>query len=200
MTTSRGAATRQQLLDAALCVFSKRGYARATTREIAETAGVAEGTIYRHFPDKRELFRSALAAASPTALEEFVELAGLAGQGTIRDNLARFITALEDIERDLAPLQSSMWADAELTESLSSPNQPEVGGPGLALKPLVAYLLAEQKLGRIRQDIDCERAAFALFAVPFTSVVLGRMSPGQIGDHESDLMETIDVILNGLLP
>jgi AcrR family transcriptional regulator len=188
------------LLDAALCVFSKRGYARATTREIAETAGVAEGTIYRHFPDKRELFRSALAAASPTALEEFVELAGLAGQGTIRDNLARFITALEDIERDLAPLQSSMWADAELTESLSSPNQPEVGGPGLALKPLVAYLLAEQKLGRIRQDIDCERAAFALFAVPFTSVVLGRMSPGQIGDHESDLMETIDVILNGLLP
>jgi AcrR family transcriptional regulator len=188
------------LLDAAVRVFSQRGYARATTREIAETAGVAEGTIYRHFADKQELFRSALAAAGPTALDEFVELTGLAGQGTIRDNLARFITALEDIERDLAPLQASMWSDAELTERLASSRQPDVGGPGLALGPLAAYLLAEQRLGRIRRDVDCERAAFALFAVPFASVVMGRMSPGEIGARGSDLMETIDVILNGLLP
>ena len=188
------------MLDAAVRVFSKRGYARATTREIAEAAGVAEGTIYRHFADKQELFRSALTAAGPSALEEFVELAGLAGQGSVRENLARFISALEDVERDLAPLQASMWSDAELTRSLSFPNQPGAAGPGLALKPLVAYLIAEQGLGRIRTDIDCERAAFALFAVPFASVMMGRMSPAEIGTRSPDLMETIDVILNGLLP
>jgi len=197
MTARRGAATRQQLLDAAVEVFSQRGYSGATTREIAETAGVAEGSIYRHFADKSALFREALESVKPDAMDELV---GLVGHGTIRDNLAQFIAVLEDVERDIAPLQASMLSDAELSKRLLSASQSEVTGPGVALKPLAAYLLAEQKLGRIRADVDCERAAFALFAVVFTSVVLGRMSPGQIGDHQSDLMATIDVILNGLLP
>jgi AcrR family transcriptional regulator len=47
---------RQQILDAALSVFSERGFAEATTAEIARTAGIAEGTIYKYFPSKRELF------------------------------------------------------------------------------------------------------------------------------------------------
>ena len=200
MRTDRGAATRQQLLDAAVRVFSKRGYARATTREIAETAGVAEGSIYRHFADKSALFREALESVKPDAMDELVGLGALVGHGTVRDNLAQFIAVLEDVERDIAPLQASMLSDAELTKRLVSTSQPEVARPDAALKPLAAYVLAEQKLGRIREDVDCELAAFALFAVPFASVVMGRMSPTQIGERESDLMETIDVILNGLLP
>ena len=41
--------TRQALMDAALTVFVERGFARATTREIAHRAGLSEGTMYRHF-------------------------------------------------------------------------------------------------------------------------------------------------------
>jgi AcrR family transcriptional regulator len=47
---------RQQILDAALDVFSRNGFAMATTAEIAHTAGLAEGTIYNYFDSKRELF------------------------------------------------------------------------------------------------------------------------------------------------
>jgi AcrR family transcriptional regulator len=47
---------RQQILDAALPIFSSKGFATSTTSEIAEAAGVAEGTIYNYFPTKRELF------------------------------------------------------------------------------------------------------------------------------------------------
>jgi AcrR family transcriptional regulator len=46
---------KQQILDAALATFSKKGFAEATTAEIARTAGIAEGTIYKYFPSKREL-------------------------------------------------------------------------------------------------------------------------------------------------
>ena len=56
MTPRHGEDTREALIDAALEVFLRRGFARATTREIAQTAGVAEGTIYRHFADKYALF------------------------------------------------------------------------------------------------------------------------------------------------
>lgn len=49
-------ARRAQLLQTAASVFSARGYARATTKEIAKAAGVTEPIIYRHFSSKRELF------------------------------------------------------------------------------------------------------------------------------------------------
>src|SRR5438128_540036 len=55
--------TRQRLVHAALELFSTRGYAATTTAEIARKAGVAEGTIYRHFQSKQhllnELYRGA---------------------------------------------------------------------------------------------------------------------------------------------
>ncbi|MCB8942775.1 MAG: TetR/AcrR family transcriptional regulator [Ardenticatenaceae bacterium] len=51
----RIAARKQQILDAAAHVFSQKGYERATTREIAETADLAEGTLYNYFPSKRDL-------------------------------------------------------------------------------------------------------------------------------------------------
>jgi AcrR family transcriptional regulator len=47
---------KQQILDAALAVFSEKGFAAATTAEIAQAAGIAEGTIYNYFKSKRELF------------------------------------------------------------------------------------------------------------------------------------------------
>lgn len=47
---------KQQILAAALAVFSKKGFAAATTVEIAQVAGIAEGTIYNYFKSKRELF------------------------------------------------------------------------------------------------------------------------------------------------
>ncbi len=46
---------RNQILDAAMTVFAEKGFHRATTREIAETAGVAEGTIYNYFAGKDDL-------------------------------------------------------------------------------------------------------------------------------------------------
>jgi AcrR family transcriptional regulator len=49
-------ARQQQILKAALDVFSRKGYAAATVPEIAEGAGVAVGTIYNYYPSKRELF------------------------------------------------------------------------------------------------------------------------------------------------
>jgi AcrR family transcriptional regulator len=47
---------RQQILDAAREVFAKRGYARSTIDDVVAEAGVARGTFYLYFDDKRAVF------------------------------------------------------------------------------------------------------------------------------------------------
>ena len=48
--------TRERLLAAAEALVDEGGYAAASVVAIAERAGVAAGTLYRHFPSKAELF------------------------------------------------------------------------------------------------------------------------------------------------
>jgi AcrR family transcriptional regulator len=48
--------TREQLLDAALTVFSRRGYYGASVDEIAAEAGYSKGAVYSNFSNKEELF------------------------------------------------------------------------------------------------------------------------------------------------
>lgn len=53
--------TRADVLKAARTVFARRGFEGASTREVAEIAGVNTAMIYYHFTDKNELYRSVLA-------------------------------------------------------------------------------------------------------------------------------------------
>lgn len=73
---SSAASTRQQILDSALTVFSARGYSAASIRDILHAAGVTQPTLYYHFHDKADLFRSlveSLYGASLKVLREQVE-------------------------------------------------------------------------------------------------------------------------------
>lgn len=48
--------TKKRILDASLHLISNKGYLGTTTREIAREAGIAECTIFKHFPTKLAIF------------------------------------------------------------------------------------------------------------------------------------------------
>ena len=88
--TRRGPYTRQQILDASLRLFSERGFARTTVRDIARQAGITDAAIYYHFESKREL------------LEALVEERG-------------FLTSLQNLERveaELSLQEMALWMAA----------------------------------------------------------------------------------------
>lgn len=51
-----GEARREAILDAAVELFSERGFRSVTTRELAQAVGVTEPVLYHHFKDKRDLY------------------------------------------------------------------------------------------------------------------------------------------------
>lgn len=66
--------TRQNIIDAARSLFEQKGFAAATTREIAEHAGVSEVTLFRHFSTKRMLFEKTVhSCLHPYHIENYLK-------------------------------------------------------------------------------------------------------------------------------
>ena len=71
-----GSDRRQQILEAALDLFSEQGLAGATSKDIAERAEVTHGLIYFYFKTKEDLFKAAFEYALECALKQ-LDLAAL---------------------------------------------------------------------------------------------------------------------------
>lgn len=73
-TEQRKAKAREGILAAAIEQLAEGGYASATVQAVAQRAGVATGTVYRHFPSKADLFAEAFRRASGREMEVFAAL------------------------------------------------------------------------------------------------------------------------------
>ncbi|MGH6818001.1 MAG: TetR/AcrR family transcriptional regulator [Methylovirgula sp.] len=51
---------RQQILDKAMPLFARHGFAGTTTRRIADTAGISEALLFKHFPTKSAIYAAIL--------------------------------------------------------------------------------------------------------------------------------------------
>src|SRR5918996_51250 len=151
--------TRAQLVDAAERVLRTRGLARATTKEIAREAGYAEGTLYLHFADKLDLVRAVHERLLPGFIEMVSRLPERAGTGTVQGNLTDLARGALGLYRDMLPLGSSLFADPELLERFRVMLAERRGGPQRAWEPVIAYLRAEQGLGRVDPGADPAAAA-----------------------------------------
>lgn len=104
---------RQLIIQAALTLFSQKGFRGTTTREIAREAGVSEATIFKHFATKEALY-SAIIDAKAHA-EEVLEAAREAA--ATRDD-ARVLTAvattiLSRVEKDPAFMRLLLYSALE---------------------------------------------------------------------------------------
>ena len=70
-----GPVTREQILDASLRLFSEKGFARTSVRDIAQAAGITDAAIYYHFASKRDLFEALIEERGFTAALEGLERA-----------------------------------------------------------------------------------------------------------------------------
>src|SRR5919198_3317450 len=97
-TRARLAAARERIVDAALTQLAEGGYASASVVSVARRAGVATGSVYRHFPSKGDLFAEVLRRAAQREVDVLIEL----GHRTmpVRERLAAWVEAF--VHRALA--------------------------------------------------------------------------------------------------
>jgi AcrR family transcriptional regulator len=91
-TEARRLATRERIVAAALENVARGGYASAGVQAVAAEAGVAVGTVYRHFPSKGDLFAEVFRRASQRELDVVVQVTerGLTPSERIGDAVEAF--------------------------------------------------------------------------------------------------------------
>ncbi len=97
-TARAGTTVSRRLVEAATELFQTHGYAEVTVSDIAERAGVAKGSVYRHFPSKEAVFAAAIEAMVGDIAARFSEavaaLGGAEGAGRDRDKVAAVFAEL----------------------------------------------------------------------------------------------------------
>jgi AcrR family transcriptional regulator len=101
ITREARAATRQRILEAARRVFARDGFDGAATRELAQQAGIAAGTLFNYFPTKEAIVAALATEALAAARAADKQLPG----ASLEEDLFAFITTAL---RALKPLRGCL--------------------------------------------------------------------------------------------
>ncbi len=156
--------TRQRILEAAAQVFAEKGYARATTRALADAAGVNEVTLFRHFGSKQGLFSAIIETYAGPALNTAMaaQLTGDYRQDLL--TMGRHVLAALLERRDAMRL---MLCEAEHFPEV---RQALAQNPRQLRQSLAGYLRQQMDQDRVRR-LHAEAAAQAFWGMFFAYTV-----------------------------
>jgi AcrR family transcriptional regulator len=187
--------TRQRILEAAAQVFAEKGYARSTTRLLADAAGVNEVTIFRHFGSKQGLFSAIIEAYAAPALNT-----AMAGQltGDYRQDLLTMGTYVLGALLERRDTMRLMLCEAEQFPEL---RQVLAENPRQLRQALAGYLQRQMDQGQVR-PLDAEVAAQAFWSMFFAYAVsewLLDESPVPDLSKEEVVAQFVDIFVEGTL-
>jgi AcrR family transcriptional regulator len=194
---------KRRLLDAVEHAMHERGLARVTTRDIAQIAGVAEGTMYNHFHDKSALLVAFLQREAPATMREaMVDLPVQVGLRSVPENLETVVTAVLNFHRRVAPIICSLLGDVSLMKAARRSLNERGIGPNLSSDRLAAYLAAEQRLGRVRPDLDVHTAVDLLLGASFKIAVADHLfgSTVKASKDRKQVTSLVNAFFRGLEP
>jgi len=163
--------TRQEIYDAAMRLFTRRGFDGATLTDICEEADVGRGTFFLHFPSKAALlfeFNRRVAEEFRASREE--------RRGPAREELSALVARMSDELSARAEIMTAMLkAFFASPETLAAASEQDT-----ALPDLVAEILRRgQERGEFSRRLDPRLAAASFFATA-AALVSGQV----FGEHE----------------
>ncbi|GHO88395.1 TetR/AcrR family transcriptional regulator [Dictyobacter formicarum] len=191
--------TFEQIKQAARTLFERKGYAATTTREIAEEAQIATGTLFLYVQDKAELLILLYADVFGDLIDE--TFATVPEDRPLPDILLHIFGPFFELygrhpENARHFLKELLFHEGERRQHQQVTKQNEE-----LIRRLIQIVQRAQERGEIRQDVDPHQAAGSFFAIYFAAVTawLGSflvMNSASLGQ----LRSLFELQIRGMLP
>jgi AcrR family transcriptional regulator len=193
-TEARKAAVREGIVTAARRLIARGGYAEAQISAVAAEAGVATGTVYRHFPSKADLFAEVFREASQHEVDAMREAMGARARGSATRLVEpgpveeRIAAGVEIFARRALRGRRLAWA------LLAEPVDPAVEAERLhfrhSYRDLMAGMLSEGIASGELPPQDVDATAAALIGA-IGEAMLGPLSPTANGGDPEALIASL---------
>jgi len=104
-------ASKKKILEAAAELFSQKGFAAVTTKELAAEAHISEVTLFRHFSSKRDIFSSIMELMIRYPSLEYMGPESFIGQW--HTDMSRFTGIIRQFYQENRRIILMLWKDSE---------------------------------------------------------------------------------------
>lgn len=188
--------TRTRILKSALRLFARQGYDGTTTRDLAEAANVAEGTLFRHFTNKKAILVEVATQGWVEILTDLLtELSGMGSYKAIAQVMRRRMLHLHEN----ADMLRVCFMEAQFHPDLRDHIQSEVIAKMTDVAEAFFQTAMDQGVYRQMDAKMVARVFLGMFAIAgFSQSTV--MAPGAAATEMQQMAEGLaDIFLNGVL-
>ena len=189
--------TKERILDAALKMFSKKGYLGAATKDIAIEAGVSEVTLFRYFPSKESLLVEVINTYTflPTLKGMMSEVEAMSYSDALSEIARRFLETLH-LRKDLVRIMHS-----EIQLYPEKARQIYHGFIDELFEIMASYFKKLQREGILRhfQAETAARAFLGMFFSLFTAQEFHLQKKLKKEDIDNTIADFVEIFVRGTL-
>ncbi|MED5053477.1 TetR family transcriptional regulator [Anoxybacillus sp. UARK-01] len=190
-----------KILEAAIEMFAEKGYAATSTSEIAKRAGVAEGTIFRHYKTKKELLMAIVTPtimkiAAPFLAKEFVKEVFESQYSSYEDFIRALMNNRYEFVKKYLPMIRIFWQETAFHSDI---------------KEQIQTVFMENIYGKFKRVIDHFQQKGELADLPTNTIIRMTITtivgflltrfillPNLQWDDEQEMERTIQMLMHGL--
>ena len=196
----RSERSRRHVLDAALRLFSRRGYRATTVRDIADEAKVSTGNVYHHFPDKETIFRTLLDEFSAITETKRYPFTRALLSGRFPDDIEQLGQAARESVREFRDYIALIYVD--VIEFEGTHIQKFYGDMGRRIAAVLGDEALERIKSRMRPNVPPISALLItarIFFNYFSIEILFNVAEPFGKDSATVVNEIADILRNGML-
>jgi len=193
----------KKILEAAIAIIYQKGFSATTTSEIARTAGVSEGTIYRYFRTKKDILHGILIQflnllAEPVILDGVKKILADTNQKDLRSIIKALMHDRIILIESLFPMIQILITEAMYHEDIREAAYRNIISRVVEISTVFHQQMSDR--GLMRKDLD----PLVMFRTIIGNVILLFVfrkyyaNQTQLNDLDQELEKVLDVIMFGI--
>lgn len=185
--------SQKAIMDAAKAIFAQKGYNGTTTKEIAITAGCAEGLIFKYFKDKQNLFSALIDQWFESSIEQLKKLKQY--PNSLEDELTEIINWFFEIYQHNPELNK-----IALSQRFIDDQPPEILNHRSMYihereKYIIERMAYHQQQNHIAKNVDLKQIHGIIQSYALTQIILRGITPK---DAKTKARQLVNLLMHGI--